>query len=80
MVEVQLEGFVSRFRYVSLWKFVTYVLMLITLIEMFFYRPTGILQISELLSMGIFSCMLMDYENLYVGIIYYHHILVYLGC
>jgi len=26
------------------------------------------------------SCMLMDYANLYSNIIYYHHILAYLGC
>ena len=27
-----------------------------------------------------FSCMLMDYVDLYANIIYYHHMLVYLGC
>ena len=26
------------------------------------------------------SCMLMDYAILYASIIYYHHMLVYLGC
>jgi len=43
---------VSWFRYVSLQKFFTYVLLLIILIEILFSCPIGILQIFELLFHG----------------------------
>jgi hypothetical protein len=64
---------------VSLRKFVTYVLMLITLIEIFFSHSINILQIFVLLSMGVFVMYLMDYVNLYANIIYHYHMLTYIG-
>ena len=45
---------VSRFRYMSLPKFNTYILLLITLIEILFSHPIDILKIFILLSMGVF--------------------------
>jgi hypothetical protein len=45
---------VSWLRYVPLQKFVTYVLMLITLIEILFSRPIDIFQIFVFVSIGVF--------------------------
>jgi hypothetical protein len=54
--------------------------MLIILIETLFSHPIDILQIFELLFHGnICHICLLDYANLYDKIIYYHHMLVYLG-
>jgi hypothetical protein len=52
VVEAQLEGLSFSVRYVSLQKFVTYILLLIILIEILFSRPIDILQIFELLFHG----------------------------
>jgi hypothetical protein len=55
VVEAQLDGLsFSVSIHVPLKKFFTYVLLLITLIEILFSRPIDILQIFELISMGVF--------------------------
>jgi hypothetical protein len=54
VVEAQLEGLSFSVPICVVTKFVTYVLLLITLIEILFSHPIDILQIFVLLSMGIF--------------------------
>jgi hypothetical protein len=51
------------------------------LIEILFSRPIDVLQIFELLFHGhiCYEC-LMDYSIICANIIYYHDMLVYLGC
>jgi hypothetical protein len=80
VVKAQLEGLSFLVPYVSLQKFVTYVLLLITLIEILFSRPIICHKYLYYFPWAYLLCMLMDYASLYANIIYNFHMLVYLGC
>jgi hypothetical protein len=67
-------------QYVSLQRFVTYVLLLITLIEILFSRPIICRKYLYYFPWAYLLCMLMDYVSLYANSLYNFHMLAYLGC
>jgi hypothetical protein len=79
VVKAQLEGLSFSVSYVSLQKFVTYVLLLITLIEILFSRPIICHKYLYYFPWAYLLCMLMDYASLYANILYNFHMIVYLG-
>jgi hypothetical protein len=80
VVKAHWRELVYRFHYVSLQKFVTYVLLLITLIEILFSHPIICHKYLYYFPWAYFLCMLMYYASLYDNIIYNFHMLAYLGC
>jgi hypothetical protein len=70
---------VSRFQYMSLRKFITYILLLITLIEILFSHPIICCKYLYYFAWAYLLYMLMDYASLYANVSYNFHILVYLG-
>jgi hypothetical protein len=80
VVKAQLEGLSFSVRYVSLQKFVTYVLMLITLIEILFSRPIICCKYLHYFPWAYLLYILMDYASLYANFLYNFYMLVYLDC
>ena len=79
MVKAQLKELSFSVLIHALQNFVTYVLLLVTLIEMLFSRPIICHKYLYYFPWEYLLYILMDYASLYANILYNLHMLVYLG-